>query len=210
MFGGTSIERTISQQLQRGDQRSEPAALLRRLEEQHPVDDRRSSWRAPYPLPWYGITRERRATRRWPACRSARRRCSTASSRRAPASPSRTASAPNYLVTRDHDLPGQLQGRRARRARCVIPGLTVGVGQPPAGRAGHGVHAAHQPGRLRREQDVQVRHVALHAEAGHLQRAQLGRLHVGQLARSSTRATYLQPSVVLQGRIIRIGVDVKW
>ena len=50
----------------------------------------------------------------------------------------------------------------------------------------------------------------MHAEARPVQRAQLGRLHRRWRRRSSARATYLQPSVILQGRIIRIGVDVSW
>ena len=47
-------------------------------------------------------------------------------------------------------------------------------------------------------------------EAGHLQRVQLGRLHGGVARCSSAAATYVRPSVILQGRIIRFGADIKW
>ena len=50
----------------------------------------------------------------------------------------------------------------------------------------------------------------VHAEDGHLQRAELGRLHRRWRRRSSAPPTYLRPSVILQGRIIRIGADVRW
>jgi hypothetical protein len=56
---------------------------------------------------------------------------------------------------------------------------------------------------------VQYRRLNADAEDRLLQRAQLRRLLIG-LDHAVRRRAYQRPSVILQGRIIRVGVDMTW
>ena len=56
LFGGTSTEQTISNCCSAAAQQPEPARVLRSERRTTSRSRRRSSWQAPIPLPWYGIT----------------------------------------------------------------------------------------------------------------------------------------------------------
>ena len=81
--------------------------------------------------------------------------------------------------------------------------------QRPARRAGNGGTAAAAAARSVLQQARDVRRRDGGAEDRLLQRAQLRRL-LGGVEHDLRARDYLQPSVVLQGRIIRIGAEVTW
>ena len=103
------------------------------------------------------------------------------------------------------ELPGAMSGRRAGDSDA-----DRGLGHRAAGRAGHRVPAAAQPARSELRQ-------AGSRSAGCALQGQVDIFNVfnentdlATARPTSTTPAYLQPSSVLQGRIIRIGTRINW
>ena len=150
LFGGSAPSATM-RRICDEPRRPEPAALLRRCPERHPVATQ-FKISGTYPLPW-GIQVSARSR----ACQADR----SAGSRRTTGN---KISGPGYGDDRqpdrheladhaDHALPGELPGAVPGGSRWSIPGMTVGVAQRAAGRAGDRIPGAHQPARSQHLED---------------------------------------------------------
>ena len=201
LFGGTSTERTVSNTLQRGRHQSEPArsSAIRR---KNGIPFTTSFKLAVHLSRCRGTASPSAARcRRWPAACSATTRCPTACSRPAPASTNPNGRGTYLLVTPTTNWTAatckstHVHDRPARH-----PGHDPGVAQRPAGGAADRIHAAPESGRLRVQQVVQRRPHAHQAEAGHLQRVQLGRLH-----RREHRCSTARPPTSGRRRFCRAG-----
>ena len=176
VFGGTSTERTISNSCSAAG--SDPNLSLYCDQTKSGIPFETSvKFAMTFPLPWYGITasgsvpgpRGQPPWKRRASVRGVHRGYRFHATQRAGHVPPGVA---------DDELRcHQLQIERVHDRPARHPWSDPDVAQRPAPCTAARIHAADQSGRLRIEQIVQRRPHALHAEAGHLQRVQLRRLH---------------------------------
>ena len=176
VFGGTSTERTISNSCSAAGTRSELVALLRSDEERDPVRDiGQVRHDVPAAVVWHHGERIVPGPRGQPPWK---RRASVRRVHRGYRfhATQRAGHVPPGVA--DDELRcDQLQVERVHDRPARHPWSDPDVAQRPADCPAARIHAADQSGRLRIEQVVQRRPHAVHAEAGHLQRVQLRRLH---------------------------------
>ena len=187
IFGGTVDRADDGQHVQRGGQRSEPARSTATSARTTSRSRRRSSWPA-------------RTRCRGTASRSAARiRAWPATLLGSDALPYGvfTAGTGFDAAERPAARSGRWRARRRYAANCKrrlhagrassFPSLTSATINVPLTAPGPSTRRASTRSTSRVEQDVHGRQHPLHAEAGHLQCVQLGRLHGGRAACSSAR-----------------------